>query len=221
MPQWEGGDKTGRTCQVYFLDREPVSLRVGGVLLRVGIAWMSHKFHPQFEFAPERTMADDATEWPEVVIVGDCNAVFYLASDGQLVVASRVLGWEIGRRCVSEIDWDCLPTIGYGIKSESGENYVLHEAKSDKLYLMGADRARELSILDHRQRLVPHGQVPIDRCDWVEVVKEGKLAVAECYLANGRRVTQFVLLNGWALPPKRWFENKLPMEAMAYSGERN
>ena len=58
-----------------------------------------------------------------------------------------MIGWDEGRTRVTDMGWDYLPTLGYGVRDRESGSFVFHEDRAGALYPVSRERASELGLI--------------------------------------------------------------------------
>ena len=198
---------------LWVLYRLTVPLSVGGTVHSIGTL----RYVSKITELDDRRAAvlEEARTLPSPVAVLVAETTELLGVSGGLVPAHRVLGWDGGRTHVSDLAWDFLPTLGYGVRI--GEGYLLHALVDDVLRPVRKADARTSGLLDAEGRLVRRGQPVIVSCASVTELIPG-FAAAEVVLADGRNERLILRLEGDALPDPAWLVSRTPRGAEVYPG---
>ena len=205
---------------IFILDRRPARLTIDGVDYKVGSLRRSWKIT---ELDSERTRELEASEAtartiasPMAALVADVSEIPLGSADAAPVKAHLVIGWDDGRTTVTDMGWDYLPILGYGVLDRESGAYVLHEERAGALHPVSRERAEELGLIDGAGKLVRHGQPTIVQCSEVRRYITG-YAEADCVLDNGAAEILMIGLDNASLPDPSWLVGKKPMDAARYS----
>ena len=208
---------------IYILDRRPARLSVGGVEQNIGslrrfwkITEIDGERSKELETA-EATAAAIASP-PAAMLADVCDMT--LGSENSIPVkAHLVIGWDMGRTRVTDMGWDYLPTLGYGVRDRDSGAFVLHEEREGGLFPISRERAADLGLTDPTGQLVRHGQPAIVECRSVRPYIAG-YAEADCTFDNGRTEKLLIAMAGEELPNPSWLVGKKPMQAERYTPVR-
>ena len=196
---------------LHILDRRAVQLDIGGVPYEVGTVRSAGKLTEGPTAEP--TSNTPATPGPVAVLVAEPTEL-PLAS-GQVTGAHVVLGWDEDRHSVTDLGWDHLPVLGYGVRDPGGDIYLLHELIGGALQPMTQVRARSTGLLDETG-LVRQGQPTIVACNSVQRFPAAGFAEADCVLSDGRRDRIVLRISSDTLPDPAWLIGRRPVDAALY-----
>ncbi len=121
---------------IYILDRRPARLSVGGVEQNIGSL---RRFWKITEIDDERSKELETAEAtagaiasPPAAMLADVYDMTLGSEDGASVKAHLVIGWDAGRTRVTDMGWDYLPTLGYGVRDRDSGAFVLHEERGGR-----------------------------------------------------------------------------------------
>lgn len=205
---------------IYILDRRPARLSVGGIEQSVGSL---RRFWKITEIDQERSSelntsesAARATASPQAAMLADVHELPLGVGSGVPVKAHLVIGWDEGRTSVTDLSWDYLPTLGYGVRDRGTGTFVLHEEKEGALYPVSPERAAEIGLIDSKGQLVRRGQPTISECRSVRPYVAG-YAEADCMFDNGMLEKLLIGLTDSKLPEPSWLVGKKPTQVEQYS----
>ena len=208
---------------IYILDRRPARLSVGGVEQNIGSL---RRFWKITEIDDERSKELETAEAtagaiasPPAAMLADVYDMTLGSEDGAPVKAHLVIGWDAGRTRVTDMGWDYLPTLGYGVRDRDSGAFVLHEEREGGLFPISRERAVDLGLSDPAGQLVRHGQPAIVECRSVRPYIAG-YAEADCTFDNGRTEKLLIAMSGGELPNPSWLVGKTPMQAEQYRPDR-
>ena len=200
---------------IYLLDRRPVRLSVAGVVQSVGAVRPSWKITELDEKRAAEVRASEeavaAMPSPKAAMVADIFELPLGTKSGKQVRAHLVIGWDEGRTSVSDMKWDYLPILGYAVRDQHNDTFVLYEERDGILHQLDRKRALELSLTGPDGNLVTHGQPVVTACEHVRPFLD-KYADADCTLSSGIKETLMTTIEGDELPPAGWFIGKRPMD---------
>ena len=204
---------------IYILDRRPARLSIGGVEQSVGSL---RRFWKTTELDNARLSELEASEEaacaiasPSAAMLADVYDMPLTSDKGVFVKAHLVIGWDEGRASVTDMGWDYLPILGYGVRHRETGTFVLHEEKEGALYPVSRERAVEAGLISSGGQLVPHGQPLVVQCRSVRPYIAG-YAEADCTFNNGNAVKLLIGVTGEGLPDPAWFVGKKPRQAEHY-----
>ena len=204
---------------IFILQRRPVRLSVGGVVQSVGSL---RRFWKITELDNERGAELDAEEAaaraissPSAAMLADVYEIPLGSKDGPPATAHLVIGWDEGRTRVTDMGWDYLPTLGYGVRDREGGAFVFHEEIDGVLHPVSQDRAAALGLIGPDGRLVRRGQPTIIECRSVRPYIAG-YAEADCTFDTGKPEKLLIGVPGDELPAPSWLVGKTPMQAEKY-----
>ena len=203
----------------YILERRHVRLIVGGVEYSVGSlrrSWKTTELDSTRVVELEKFEKDArAAMCPSAAMLADvCDMP--MASDGSaLVKAHLVIGWDEGRVTVTDMGWDYLPILGYGVLDRATGSFVFYEEKDAELHSVGRTRAAEIGLVGSNGQLIRRGQPKITECRSVRLYIAG-FAEADCTFENGSIEKVLISLTGEILPDPSWLVGKKPIEAGRY-----
>ena len=208
---------------IYILDRRTARLSIGGIEQNIGSL---RRFWKITELDNARVSELEASEEAARAIVSPPAAMLAdvydmpLASDSSAPVnAHLVIGWDEGRTSVTDMGWDYLPILGYGVRDRETGAFVLHEKREGALYPVSRERAAEAGLIGSDGQLIPHGQPLIVECRSVRLYVAGH-AEADCVFDNGKVVKLLFGITDECLPDPAWFVGKKPMQAERYAPMR-
>jgi hypothetical protein len=204
---------------VYILDRRTARLDVGGTSHAVG--WLRRSWKIT-ELNAGRTIELEAAKAsarsiasPPAAMLADVADMPLGSADGPQVSAHLVIGWDEGRTIVTDMGWDYLPVLGYGVRDAEGGGFALHEERDGALHPIGRERAAELGLAGPDGRMVRHGQPTIAECRSVRRYVAG-YAEADCTFDDGRTERLLVGIEGDGLPDPSWLVGRKPRQAERY-----
>ena len=130
-----------------------------------------------------------------------------------------MIGWDEGRTSVTDMGWDYLPTLGYGVRDRESGAFVLHEERAGVLFSVSRDHAAESGLIGSDGQLVRRGQPAIVQCRSVRPYIAG-YAEADCTFDNGRTEKLLIGIIGEEFPDPSWLVGKKPMQAERYAPVR-
>ena len=208
---------------IYLLDRRPARLCVGGVEQSVGSL---RRFWKITELNSERSKELEASEAtartipsPPAAMLSDVYEMPLGSENGASVKAHLVIGWDEGRTSVTDMRWDYLPTLGYGVLDRESRVFVIHEERAGVLVPVSRERATEIGLIGSDNRLVRRGQPTIVECRSVRSYIPG-YAEADCTFDDGRVEKLLIGTTGESLPEPSWLVGKKPMHAERYPPDR-
>lgn len=204
---------------IFILQRRLVRLSVGGVAQSVGSL---RRFWKITELDGERAADLDAEESaaraissPAAAMVADVDEIPLGSKDGPTAKAHLVIGWDEGRTRVTDMGWDYLPTLGYGVRDREGGAFVFHEEMDGALHPVTQDRAAALGLIGPGGRLVRRGQPTIIECRSVRPYI-AEYAEADCTFDSGKIEKLLIGVTGSELPAPSWLVGKIPMQVVQY-----
>ena len=204
---------------IFILDRRLANLVVGGTVQTIGSL---RRFWKITEIDDHRSQELRASELvaasmpsPTAAMVADVEEMPVGSPSGPRIKAHLVIGWDDGRTSVTDLGWDYLPILGYGVRDPNSANFVLHEFRDGALYRLELGRVIELGLCTADGQLVAHGQPVISQCISVRHYISG-YAQAECRFNNGREEKLLVAVTAGALPEPSWFAGKKPIQVERY-----
>lgn len=204
---------------IYILDRRPARLSVGGIEQSVGSL---RRFWKITELNRERS--GELEEWeaiartipsPPAAMLSDVYEMPLGSENSASVKAHLVIGWDEGRTSVTDMRWDYLPTLGYGVLDRESGVFVLHEERAGVLFPVSRERATEIGLIGSGGRLVRRGQPTIVECRSVRPYIPG-YAEADCTFDDGKVEKLLIGTTGESLPEPSWLVGKKPMQAERY-----
>lgn len=156
---------------------------------------------------------------PPAAMLADVYDMTLGSENGAPVKGHLVIGWDVGRTRVTDMGWDYLPTLGYGVRDRDSGAFVLHEEREGGLFPISRQRAADLGLTDPAGQLVRHGQPAIVECRSVRPYIAG-YAEADCTFDNGRTEKVLIGITGGALPDRSWLVGKRPMDAEQFMAPR-
>ena len=204
---------------IYILDRRATRLSVGGVEHRVGSLrrfWKITEVDGERSYElKEAEAAVSKIASPPVAMVADVSELPLGQQGGTVVRAHLVIGWDEGRSSVTDIGWDYLPTVGYGVRNKESDAFDLHEERTGVLYPVDRKRAEELGFLDSNGKLIQRGQPTIVECRSVRQYIIG-YAEADCTFENGKIEKLLIGITGEDFPTPSWLIGKKPMQVVRF-----
>jgi hypothetical protein len=204
---------------IYILDRRPARLSVGGVEQSVGSL---RRFWKITEVDDERSRELDTAEAaagaiasPPAAMLADVYDMTLGSENNAPVKAHLVIGWDKGRTRVTDMGWDYLPTLGYGVRDRDSGTFVLHEEREGGLFPISRERAAEIGLIDPEGQMVRHGQPAIIECRSV-VPFLNDYADADCTLEGGKAGKLLIGISNGELPDPSWLVGKRPMDVERY-----
>ncbi len=208
---------------IYILDRRPARLSIAGVEQNIGTL---RRFWKITELDSERAGELVASEAvvasmpsPAAALVPDVYDLPLAENPGVPADAHLVIGWDEGRTKVTDMKWDYLPELGYGLRDPSTGIFVLHEERDGALRPFTRERAIEAGLVSGTGMLLRHGQPAIIECRSV-VPFLNDYADADCTLEGGRGEKLLIGISGGELPDPSWFVGKRPMDVERYAPAR-
>ena len=204
---------------IYVLERRTVRLSVGGIGQSVGSLRRLWKITDLDQEREEELNAAEAAaravSSPLAAMLADISEIPLAAKYGLPAKAHLVIGWDEGRTRVTDMGWDHLPILGYGVRDQEAGVFVLHEQLDGVLHPVSCDRGSELGLIGPDGRIVRHGQPTIIECRSVRPYIAG-YAEADCTFDTGRTEKLLMGITGGELPAPSWFVGKTPMQAERY-----
>lgn len=204
---------------IFHLQRRQARLSVGGIAQDVGSL---RRFWKVTELDSERAAELAAAEAvarasksPSAAMLADVSELPLGSEDGPMTKAHLVIGWDEGRTSVTDMRWEFLPTLGYGVKDPAGNGFVLHEDREGVLHPVSRERAAELGLTDPGGHLIRRGQPIITACHTVRPYITG-YAEAECTLDTGRTEKLLIRLADRDCPNPSWFVGRTPKQVEKY-----
>lgn len=139
--------------------------------------------------------------------------------DATSVKAHLIIGWDEGRTRVTDMGWDYLPTLGYGVRDRTSGAFVFHEERAGVLYPVSRECAADLGLIDAGGKLMRRGQPSIAVCRSVQPYIAG-YAEADCTFDDGRAEKLLIGVIGNELPDPSWLTGKKPMQVEQYAPSR-
>ena len=118
------------------------------------------------------------------------------------VSAHLVLGWDADRLEVTDFGWDYLPVLGYAVRNQGSDEYVLYEGIDDKLFALDEERAKELGILGQAGAAHWRSQPTIVECLSVKPFITNYTR-ADCMLSDGQAAEILTFVKPGSLPGHR------------------
>lgn len=204
---------------IFVLQRQRFRLAIGGFEQDVGSL---RRFWKVTELDSERSAELSAAEavalagkLPSAAMLADVQEMPIGSEVGPITKAHLVLGWDEGRTSVTDMAWDHLPTLGYGVTASAGSVFVLHEERGGVLHPISGERATELGLIDHGGRLIRLGQPIIAACHNVRPYITG-YAEAECTFDTGKSERLLIRLTDSECPTPSWFVGRTPKQVEIY-----
>jgi hypothetical protein len=207
--------------QLYLLDRRTVTLNVGGHRFEVGTLRRSWKVtelgRARADNLAEASQKLVGIKKPKAVLVADVAEMALASNMEQTVSAHVVLGWDADRLEVSDFRWDYLPVLGYAIRNQRQDEYILHEIINNTLIYLSEKKAIESGILGRTCVMNRRGQPTIEQCLSVKPFVSNYFQ-ANCVLSDGQ-TTEILTFVGSGGPPKQqWYAGKRPVDVGTYPG---
>ena len=208
---------------IYILDRRPARLSVGGVEQNIGSL---RRFWKITEMDGKRSGELDAAETaaravasPPAAMLADVYDMPLGLEHATSAKAHLIIGWDEGRTRVTDMGWDYLPALGYGVRNRASGIFVFHEERAGALYPVSRERAADLGLIDAGGKLVRRGQPAIAVCRSVRPYIAG-YAEADCTFDDGRAEKLLIGIIGEDLPDPAWLAGKKPMHVERYAPTR-
>lgn len=197
---------------LYILDRRYVTLSIDDGRYQIGTLRLAGKLTEQ----PRTTDSVDLHNLPMPVAVLVAEPNESRSFNGDTIGAHVILGWDEDRNSVSDLGWDHLPILGYGVRDPSTGIYVLYNLRNGTLHPVPQAEASAKGLIDGG-RLIRMGQPTIAACDAVRPLDLGSpFAEADCVLSDGRQASILVELAGETLPDPAWLIGKRPMDVTIF-----
>ena len=202
---------------IYALGRRYVRLTIEGLDFEVGsLKLVSKLTEVDTEGLEELKLAEKDRSGrvaPYAALVSDPSIfpIFNTSAEPATAKAHLVIGWEADRFQVTDLEWDFLPVIGYGVWNSASDTYALHEMTEGVLWPMTRFRADSIGIIDEQGQLIRRGQPLIEECRMIRVVFPGYIEAC-CKLSNNLERKLFARVDGADLPTPEWFVGKRPSE---------
>lgn len=200
---------------IHILDRRTVWLDIGGTQHQIGtLRHLSKATELDDSRAAEIKEAASLIPSRPAVLLAQTVDLPHESADGRSVAAHLVIGWDEGRGSVSDQGWDYLPMLGYAVRDNQRDVFVLHELRDGKLHAINAERAGALGLISNGV-LVRRGQPVVSGCRSIRRYIPG-FVEADCVLEDGRQEKLLVRITGDGLPDPSWLVGRKPMDAEQY-----
>jgi hypothetical protein len=208
---------------IYILDRRPVRLSIAGIGQDVGSLRRSWKITEMDGGRIDELNASEAaaSAMPSLAaaILADVEELPLASASGVTVRAHLVIGWDEGRTRVTDMGWDYLPVLGYGVRDLESGVFVLHEKRDGALHHVDRERAIELGVMGPDGQLAGRGQPTISECRSVQSYIAG-YAEADCTFDDGRQEKLLIGIADGTLPDPSWLTGKKPMQVEQFPPAR-
>jgi hypothetical protein len=205
--------------QVYLLDRRTASLRVGTYTYEIGSL---RRFWKLTELDPDRSSEIGAVRSrlgtqpaPLAVMINEVSEIAPVTAGDHPVAAHLVLGWDVDRVSVTDMNWEYLPILGYAVRDEVDNTHTMHEVRDGQLLPVDNVRAKEIGLITQDGKIARHGQPSIVTCLQVLPLIE-TYAEADCVLSNGQTAKILTSITPGKLPDPTWYEGKRPVDVKTY-----